>query len=76
MRLPVATNNIVRRLRDSRGISQDELAEALGVSQAEISQLENGKRNLSIEKWLTMSDYFCVPVQDIYGWKRKTFSRK
>jgi transcriptional regulator with XRE-family HTH domain len=38
----------LRQLRAARGLSQEELAEQLGCSRGYISELELGKRNLSL----------------------------
>ena len=35
--------NVVRELRDSRGLSQADLAEALGVSRQTINSIENDR---------------------------------
>ena len=44
--------SVIRAMIDarlSRGMTQKELAEATGIAQGEISKLENGTRNPSIE---------------------------
>lgn len=44
----------VAELRKRRDVSQAELAEALGVGQATISEIENGQRRLSIVELLVI----------------------
>lgn len=39
--------NFLKTIRDSRGITQEELAEALGTSQATICKIENGQQRLN-----------------------------
>ena len=40
--------NLIVQIRQERGIKQDELAKAMGVSRQTISSLENGRYNTSI----------------------------
>lgn len=40
----------IRKLRKKDDLSQQELAERLGISKSEISRIENGKQNLSLER--------------------------
>ncbi len=39
----------VREIRKSNGVSQESLAELAGLDRTYISDIENGKRNVSIE---------------------------
>jgi len=41
----VITGKLIKELREERGISQQKLAEAIGVSQAHIAKIENEKVN-------------------------------
>lgn len=53
----------VRRLRETAGLSQAELAEALGLSGSSkgfISEIESGKKLPRAELLLKLSDYFAV----------------
>ena len=43
--------NRIRELRKRAGLTQIELAERIGLSQGQLSNLENGDRSLSLE-WL------------------------
>ncbi|MFW5998816.1 MAG: helix-turn-helix domain-containing protein [Halanaerobiaceae bacterium] len=40
----------IKKLRQSKGISQEEIANRVDVSQAFISSVENNKRSISIKK--------------------------
>lgn len=46
VRSPQALGQVLARLRYRKGLTQDELAEALGVSRRYLSEIENGKQNL------------------------------
>lgn len=45
----------LKRARESRGVSQQELAEALGLSQAAVSNIESGTRPLRVDELITAS---------------------
>lgn len=42
--------NIIRKLRLSRGMEQNELAERIGITQSHLSKIETGKANPSLKK--------------------------
>lgn len=48
----------LRRWRVQRGISQTELANAIGVSQGHLSYVERGLRDLTQAKYEDILDYF------------------
>ncbi len=48
--------NLIQYNRLSRGLTQQELAKALGTSQSAINRVENGKQNLSIEMLARISE--------------------
>jgi len=39
----------LRNIREKKGYSQDELAEAMNINRSTISKIENGKFNLSLD---------------------------
>jgi len=52
----------VKLLRNRRGLKQDDLAEVLGLSRGQISNLEKGRRNLSLKQLEKLCEYFCVDM--------------
>jgi putative transcriptional regulator len=58
--------NKLEELRKSRGIRQEQLAEALRVSRQTIGSLENGRYNPSIVLAFKISRYFGLPIEDIF----------
>ena len=58
--------NRLEQLRKSRGIKQEELAEALEVSRQTIGSLENGRYNPSILLAFKIARYFGMPIEDIF----------
>lgn len=58
--------NRLEELRKQRGIRQDELADALGISRQTVSSLENGRYNPSILLAFKLSRYFQLPIEGIF----------
>lgn len=50
----------IQHLRKEKGLSQEELAEALGVSRQAVSKWESTQSTLDVEKIVAMSRYFAV----------------
>ena len=59
--------DIIRDLRKQKGITQEQLATALNVSQSTITSWENGKRRPDISLLPSIAAYFGVSINDIYG---------
>ena len=58
--------NRVEIVRRERGILQEELAKALGVSRQTISSLENGRYNPSILLAFKIARYFGCAIEDLF----------
>ena len=58
--------NRIEAIRKERGIRQEELAKALGVSRQTISSLENGRYNPSIQLAFKIARYFETTIEDIF----------
>ena len=58
--------NRIEALRRERGIRQEDLAQALGVSRQTIISLEKGKYNPSLALALRLARYFTMPVEAIF----------
>lgn len=52
----------VKLLRNRRGLKQDDLAEVLELSRSQISNLESGRRNLSLKQLEKLCKYFQVDM--------------
>lgn len=62
----------IRQLRKSRNLRQDELGVVLGdkvtgkpLSRGQVSNLETGKRNISIHQLKTLADFFRVSLETL-----------
>lgn len=49
-------------LRSERGLSQEELAQALGVSRQTVSKWELGQSYLDFQRLVALGDYFGLPL--------------
>ena len=58
--------NKIEAIRTERGIRQDELAKALGVSRQTISSLENGRYNPSITLAYKIAKLFGMRIEEVF----------
>ena len=58
--------NRIETIRKERGILQDEMAKAMGVSRQTISSLENGRYNPSIMLAYKIAKYFGMAIEDVF----------
>lgn len=58
--------NRLEEIRKRRGISQEDLANALEVSRQTIGSLENGRYNPSILLAFKIAHYFHMRIEDIF----------
>ena len=58
--------NRIETIRKERGILQDEMAKAMGVSRQTISSLENGRYNPSIMLAYKIAKYFGMTIEDVF----------
>lgn len=57
----------IKDIRIRKGLTQSEVASALGVSSVVYSRYENGKRQPSIDTLIQMADIFGVTVDYLLG---------
>lgn len=58
-------NEKLKELRSSRGLTQEELSEALFVSRTAISKWESGRGYPSIDSLREISDFFSVTIDEL-----------
>lgn len=68
--------NRVEQLRRARGLSQEDFARVIRVSRQTVSSIENGRYNPSLELAFTLSDFFGLPIEDIFIHERSSFDEK
>lgn len=59
------TGQLIREARNAKGLSQKELAERLGVSQARIGQYENDSGSMRINTVMSIAKALNVPYIDL-----------
>ena len=65
-------SNSIKKLREERGMTQDELAEKLNVTRQAVSNWETGKTQPDIETLTRLAEIFDVSVERIiYGKEKK-----
>lgn len=52
----------IRHLRDLKGISQEQLADELGITRSNLGSKEEGRSQPNLELLVGLSDYFNIPV--------------
>lgn len=57
----------LQELRKKRGLSQQTLAELLGISQQTYSRYERGRRRLSVQAAVTLARFYHVSVDYLLG---------
>ena len=69
--MPPTVTNRVRELRTERGWTQQELADAVGVSRQSINSIECERYVPSLPLALTFARVFKRPTDDIFSLERK-----
>ncbi|MEN6619589.1 MAG: helix-turn-helix transcriptional regulator [Rikenellaceae bacterium] len=54
----------IRKIREDKGISQQELADRCNFEKSNMSRIEAGKTNLTLKTLLTISTVLTVPLKD------------
>ncbi len=62
-------DNHINKLRFQHKISQQELADAIGVSRKTISTVETGRFTPSVVIALKIAEYFAIPVEQVFALK-------
>jgi putative transcriptional regulator len=58
--------NDVRRLRASRGLTQQQLAAAMDVSRQTINAIETGRYTPSLPLAIALARFFATPVEEMF----------
>lgn len=65
-------DKILKMLRNEKNMSQQELADALGISKSSINMYERGERQPNFETLEAIADYFNVDIDYLLGRTTKT----
>lgn len=55
----------IKKLREEKNISQEDLAEELNISQSKLSKIENGRLKASITLLVQASHFFSITLYDL-----------
>jgi len=68
-RMTETVHNTVRILRKERIVTQEDLAQAVGVSRQTIIAIEKGSYVPSVLLAIKLAAYFNVPVEDLFSYE-------
>ena len=63
----------IQKLRNQRGLSQQEFADKLGIGRSTLANYEQNKRSPDYETLIEISKFFNVSIDELLGVKRKPF---
>lgn len=63
----------LKKMRESKGLTQNELAKKLNLSRSTIGMYEKGERNPNFETLELIADFFNVRIDDLIGRKNTTY---
>lgn len=63
--------NLVKENRELKGLTQDELAHALGVSRQTINSIETGRYIASLQLALLIASFFQTSVENLFKLEKK-----
>ncbi len=67
---PPPITNTIRRLRfDANEMTQQQLADAVGVTRQTIAAIEQNKYSPSLEAAFRIAEVFGVDINDVFQWK-------
>lgn len=69
-------NSNIKYYRKQRGLTQEQLAEAMGVSIGAVSKWESGQSNPEISLLAELADFFEISVDVLLGYDLKTHNMK
>ncbi len=55
----------LREIRKGKGLTQEELADAIGMDQASISRIENRKQPITVEQLRSIAQALEVPIETL-----------
>lgn len=60
-------NSNLKYLRKAKGMSQQEIADKIGIDRSSISRWENGNMGATIDKAIDIAQLFDIPIPEFLG---------
>ena len=60
-------NSNIKYLRNAKGISQQELADKVGIDRSTISRIENNEIETTVDNAIKIADALDIPLYDLVG---------
>ena len=68
----VKIGSMLQKLRKEKGMTQEQLAEKLGVARRTISRWETGSNMPDLDVLIELSDFYAVDLREILSGERKS----
>lgn len=68
----IKTGELLRKLRKEKGLTQEQLAEHIGVSRRTISRWETGNNMPDLSVLIEIADFYDVDIREIFDGERKS----
>lgn len=65
-----------RRLREKRGLSQQQVADSIGVSVSMVSRLETNPKQLKLDYIVRFASFYEIPLGKLFSKKEDKFKRR
>ncbi len=66
----------VKNLRLSKGLSQEKLAEKMGISSKYLSSIERGKENPTLDTFMKLAEALNIEISEIFSFSHEGKSSK
>ena len=68
--------NNIKRIRQNKGVTQEQLGDIIGVTGQAISKWENGSALPDIQVLPKLADYFGISIDELMGYKLNALTYK
>lgn len=68
----VESGKRIKEMRKRAGMTQEELADAIGMTREALARIETGKNGTSVDGIINFAHYFKTSTDNILGWTDET----
>lgn len=69
----VESGKRIKEMRKKAGVTQEELADAIGMTREALARIETGKNSTSVDGIINLAHYFKTSTDNILGWTDEKF---